>query len=101
VRRDWRTAPVAPQLRSTLGFLEKLTLLPAELVEADADAVLHEGVTVSALVDAIHVAALFSMIVRLADSFGWHVPPREAHMARAGANLESGYVLLTPDDLGA
>jgi hypothetical protein len=41
------------------------------------------------------------MIVRLADAFGWHVPPREAHMARAGPNLESGYVLLTPDDVGA
>ena len=102
MRRDWRTAPVTPQLRATLGFLEKLTLRPEELSEADADVVvLSEGVTVSALVDAIHVAALFSMIVRLADAFGWHVPTREAHMARAGANLESGYVLLTPDDVGA
>ena len=100
MRSDWRTAPVEPPLRATLGFLEKLTLRLEELSEADADAVLSEGVTVSALVDAIHVAALFSMIVRLADSFGWHVPPREAHMARAGANLESGYVLLTPDDVG-
>jgi alkylhydroperoxidase family enzyme len=101
VRSDWRTAPVEPQLRATLGFLEKLTLHPEELSEADAEAVLSEGVTVGALVDAIHVTALFSMIVRLADAFGWHVPPREAHMARAGPNLESGYVLLTPDDVGA
>jgi alkylhydroperoxidase family enzyme len=101
VRSDWRSAPVEPRLRATLGFLEKLTLRPGELSEADAAVVLSEGVTVDALVDAIHVAALFSMIVRLADAFGWDVPPREAHMARAGANLESGYVLLTPEDVGA
>jgi alkylhydroperoxidase family enzyme len=99
VRSDWRTAPVAPQIRATLGFLEKLTLRPDELSEADADAVLSEGVTVGALVDAIHVAALFSMIVRLADAFGWHVPTREALAARAGASLDSGYALLTPEDL--
>jgi alkylhydroperoxidase family enzyme len=101
VRSDWRTAPVDPGLRSTLGFLEKLTLRPEELSDADAEAVLSEGVTVSALVDAIHVAALFSMIVRLADSFGWHVPTREAFAARAGASFDSGYTLLTPEELGA
>ena len=84
-----------------LGFLEKLTLRPAELSEADAEVVLSEGVTVSALVDAIHVAALFSMIVRLADSFGWHVPTPEELAARAQPNLDSGYALLTADELGA
>jgi hypothetical protein len=36
-----------------------------------------------ALVDAIVVAALFNMITRLADSFGWHVPSEEELMARA------------------
>jgi hypothetical protein len=31
------------------------------------------------------------MIVRLADSFGWDVPPWDALMARAPAMLEGGY----------
>jgi alkylhydroperoxidase family enzyme len=101
VRRDWRTAPVEPGLRATLGFLEKLTLSPASLIPEDADAVLSTGVAEDALVDAIHVAALFSMIVRLADSFGWKVPTPEQLAARAQANLDSGYTLLTPADLGA
>ena len=48
-----------------------------------------------ALVDAIHVAALFNMIVRLADSFGWHVPSEQAFSARAEPMLSSGYTLLT------
>jgi hypothetical protein len=48
-----------------------------------------------ALVDAIHVAALFNMIDRLADSLGWDVPSDEAFSARAQAMLESGYALAT------
>jgi alkylhydroperoxidase family enzyme len=101
VRRDWRSAPVELGLRATLGFLEKLTLSPAALTREDADAVLFTGVSEDALVDAIHVAALFSMIVRLADSFGWRLPTPEQHAARAQANLDSGYVLMTPADVGA
>jgi hypothetical protein len=46
-----------------------------------------------ALVDAIHVAALFNMIVRLADSLGWDVPAFEEFYARADGMLNSGYAL--------
>ena len=93
VRDDWRTAPIDERLRVTLGFLEKLTLRPAELERADADAVLAAGVSTDALVDAIHVAALFNMIVRMADSLGWDVPPWDAFASRADGMLASGYTL--------
>jgi hypothetical protein len=46
-----------------------------------------------ALRDAAKVCALFSMIVRLADSFGWDVPTWEALQGRAPAMLEGGYAL--------
>ena len=101
MRQDWQTAPIGEGLRATLGFLEKLTLQPQELTHADARIVLSCGVTEKALVDAIHVAALFNMIDRLADSLGWAVPPDEAFAARAQAMLDSGYALATvsgPDD---
>ncbi|MGH3001084.1 MAG: hypothetical protein ACRDM1_00175, partial [Gaiellaceae bacterium] len=74
---DWRTAPLRPELAATLCFLEKLTLRPEELEPADADAVRAAGVSDAALRDAVTVCALFSMIVRLADSFGWDVPDWE------------------------
>ena len=90
---DWRTAPVSPHIRATLGFLEKLTLRPDDVTRDDADAVRAAGVSDDALVDAIHVAALFNMIVRLADSLGWDVPPFEAFSERAQRMLESGYAL--------
>ena len=51
------------------------------------------GVTDQALVDAIRVAALFNMIVRLADSLGWDVPTFEDFHGRAEAMLERGYSL--------
>jgi hypothetical protein len=41
----------------------------------------------------VHVAALFNMIVRLADSLGWDVPPFGEFEARADAMLSSGYAL--------
>ena len=93
MKRDWRTAPISEPLRGTLGFIEKMTLHPAELTRADADAVRATGVSDAALVDAIHVAALFNMIVRLADALGWDVPPFEAFYARADGMLASGYAL--------
>ena len=54
---------------------------------------LAAGVSRDALVDAIHVAALFNMIVRRADSLGWDVPPFEAFRERAAAMLDGGYAL--------
>jgi alkylhydroperoxidase family enzyme len=76
-----------------LGFIEKLTLRPEELSRADADQVRAAGVSDEAIVDALHVAALFNMITRLADSLGWDVPPWEAFMARAEPMLAEGYSL--------
>jgi alkylhydroperoxidase family enzyme len=88
---DWRTAPLGPELAATLVFLEKLTLRPDELEPADADAVRAAGVSDQALRDAATVCSLFSMIVRLADSLGWDVPPWDALTKRAPMMLEGGY----------
>ena len=76
-----------------LGFLEKLTLRPQELGPDDATAVRTARVSDEALVDAIHVAALFNMIVRMADSLGWDDPGWDSFMDRAQSMLEEGYLL--------
>jgi hypothetical protein len=91
---------VEEPLRATLGFLEKLTLRPEALSARDAETVLAAGVRREALIDAIHVAALFNMIVRLADSFGWHVPTDREFAVRAEASLGSSYALLSASDVG-
>jgi alkylhydroperoxidase family enzyme len=86
-------------LRATLGFLERLTLRPDELRAQDAEDVLAAGVRRDALIDAIHIAALFSMIVRLADSFDWHVQAGAELAAGAKARLGSSYALLSASEL--
>src|SRR6478609_5832618 len=90
---DWRTAPLRAELMATLVFLEKLTLRPEELSSADADEVRAVGVSDGALRDAATVCALFSMIVRLADSLGWDVPEWDLTRGRAPAMLEGGYAI--------
>ena len=77
----------------TLVFLEVLTNRPEELTRADAEAVYAAGVSPQALRDAATVCALFSMIVRLADSIGWDVPAWDRLQQRAPAMLEGGYAL--------
>ena len=93
VKTDWRTAPVGEPLRAMLGYIEKLTLRPEELTPEDADAVRAAGVSDAAMVDAIHVAALFNMIVRMADSLGWDDPGWDSFLARADSMLANGYAL--------
>jgi alkylhydroperoxidase family enzyme len=90
---DWRTAPLRPELAAALVFLERLTLHPDELGPAAAVAARAAGVSDRALLDAATVCSLFSMIVRLADSLGWDVPPPELLAQRAPAMLEGGYAL--------
>ena len=66
-------------------------LRPDELTPADADEARAAGVSTQALRDAARVCALFSMITRLADSFGWDLPDPEVLRQRAPAMLERGY----------
>lgn len=90
---DWRTAPVDERLRATLGFLERMTLAPDELSAADAEAVRLAGVSDEALVDAIHVGALFNMIDRMADALGFEPPGPEYLERGAPRMLAGGYAL--------
>lgn len=78
-------------MRAALGFIEKQTLRPDELTHADAEAAFAAGVSREALLDAAKVSALFNMIVRLADSFGWAVPDWDRLLERAPFMLEGGY----------
>jgi hypothetical protein len=80
-------------VRAALAFIEKQTLRPEELTEADAEAAYAAGVSKQALRDAAAVSAMFNMIVRLADAFDWAVPEWDRLMQRAPAMLEGGYAM--------
>ena len=88
---DYRDAPIGDPLRATLGFLEKLTLDPAEVSDADVDAVVAAGVTPQALRDAIDVCAGFNVIDRVADALDFAPQSPEGLAASAHHLTSRGY----------
>ena len=93
VLADYKTAPIDDKLRATLALLEKMTLRPDELGPEDVRAVLALGVSKDAVRDALHVAYLFNIYDRLADTLGWDVPSEESGAYRSSAKtlLGRGY----------
>jgi alkylhydroperoxidase family enzyme len=93
VLTDWRTAPLDAKLRATLGFLEKLTLVPAEVGPADLRPLRAAGVSDAGVEDAIHVCVLFNIYDRLADALGFELPGPDVYAASGRSLLKRGYLL--------
>jgi alkylhydroperoxidase family enzyme len=93
VLADWRTAPLDPKLRAALGFLEKLTLAPADVRPADLAPLFAAGVSDEAVEDAIQVCVLFNIYDRLADALGWHLPGPDGYAASGRALMKRGYLI--------
>ena len=74
VLEDWRTAPVDERLRAMLGFLEKVTLTPAEVGPDDIAPLKAAGIEDQAIEEALYVCFLFNLMDRLADAFDFTVP---------------------------
>ena len=91
VLADWRTAPIRSRLRGALRFIEKLTLTPADISSADAEAARAEGVTDRALREAIYVCFLFSTMDRLADALGFPMPATKTLRVGGGFLARFGY----------
>ncbi|KAA6464500.1 alkylhydroperoxidase AhpD family core domain-containing protein [Acidobacteria bacterium AB60] len=87
---DLDNPAVAEPLRATLLMLGKLTRENA--VDAtDMRAVLAAGASLQHIHDALAVCFCFNVIGRLADSFGFSVPPAKAFDAGAKYLLSRGY----------
>jgi alkylhydroperoxidase family enzyme len=69
-----------------------VTLAPDAVVRDDVDAVRRAGASDEAIVDALHVCALFNMIVRIADGLGFEIPPASYFAEDAPSFLERGYL---------
>ena len=93
VFEDWRTAPIGEPLRQMLGFLQKLTLTPAETKRDDIAELRATGLSDSAISDAIHICAMFNMIVRIADTLGFDVRERLGSVEYGAQALKRGYAL--------
>jgi len=90
---NWRTAPLEPKLRATLGFLEKLTLAPGELRPADLAPLRAAAVSDEAIEDAIHACVLFNIYDRLADAMNWYLPGPDGYAASGRNLMKRGYLI--------
>jgi alkylhydroperoxidase family enzyme len=95
VLTDWSTAPVSPQLRATLAFVQTQALEPEQLSRNDLEAVRAAGVSEGAIRDAIYICGAFSILTRIADAFG-AVPasellPADVRSAYTARFLSAGY----------
>ncbi len=67
---DPERAPVEPRLRPLLAYALKLTLEPARMVAADANAVFEAGWSERDLHDAVLTVCLFNFMNRLLEGHG-------------------------------
>ncbi len=72
---DPDTAPVDAKTGALLAFTRKVTLAPARITAADADAVYAAGWSEDALFEAVATCALFNFMNRLVDGLGITATP--------------------------
>lgn len=89
---DWRTAPLDEKLRAMLGFLEKVTLFPAQISSSDVQSLFHAGISEQAIEDALLICACFNIIARIADALDVAIPSAEGFVQTATLLLDHGYI---------
>ncbi len=88
---DVATAPIEDRLRPIFAYVKKLTLTPARMTQADADAVFSAGWSEAALHSAIAVCCHFNFMNRLVDGHGIKADPA-LFADRGRKHVEMGYV---------
>jgi uncharacterized peroxidase-related enzyme len=91
VLTNYRTAPIPEKLRAMLGFLEKLTLRPADVGLNDAAVLRAAGLSDEEIESAVHVCALFNVINRVADSLGFETADADGYEKSARRLVSVGY----------
>lgn len=86
---DIESAGVDENMKPIFKYLKKLTLDPAKMVQADADAVFNAGWSERALYDAMIICCTWSFMNRFVEGIGLSVVPEQFSME--GKMLSAGY----------
>ena len=89
---DFRQANLPPKIHAILTFLEIFAKTPDELTTEHILTLLHSGITQQDIEVAMAVVTLFSITVRLADTFNFAIPDDSDFSRSAPRMLEKGYV---------
>lgn len=89
---DLEAAPIEDRFRPLLAFVRKLTLSPAAMSQADADAVFAAGWDEKALHDTIAVTARMNFMNRLVEGYGFVQKDPARARENAARRRKHGYV---------
>lgn len=70
LKRDWRQAAVDELDLAMLGYVDKLTLRPWDMVEEDVITLREIGFSDAAILDINQVASYYAYVNRIADGLG-------------------------------
>ena len=70
VEHDWTTAPLSPKRTAMLAYAVKLTTTPADMDDADVDALRHAGFSDRDILDITEVVGYYAYANRIADGLG-------------------------------
>ena len=70
LKKDFRQAELSAADRAMCVYVEKLTLKPWEMIEADVIALREAGFSDSAILDINQVTGYYAYVNRLADGLG-------------------------------
>ncbi len=70
IEADWTTAALSPKRVAMLGFSVKLTMTPATVTDADADALRSAGFSDRDILDIVEVVGYYAYANRIADGLG-------------------------------
>ena len=85
---DLDAAPVGEKMRPVLAYVGKLTLSPAKVTQADADAVFAAGWGEDALHSAVLVCGLFNLMNRMVEGLG--LREDKGYAVQSGLRLHTG-----------
>ncbi len=88
---DPASADVGEKVRTTLVFLGKVTQTPGLVGPEDVAPMRAAGLSDEAIEEALHVATMFNIIVRLADAFEFELPNRENTKKEGAMLFKRGY----------
>jgi uncharacterized peroxidase-related enzyme len=91
VLKDYKTAPIPESERALFAYLEKVTLEPATVSDADVEGLRQAGWSDEAIYDAVMVCGLFSFYNRWIDATGVHDMTKKDYEASGQRLAARGY----------
>jgi len=68
--KDYRTAPIEPEMRHLLSFAEKMARDASHITAQDVERIRSAGFSDRAILDAAHVTGFFSYMNRVVQALG-------------------------------